>query len=178
MKYYYKPEHRLVNDPTSALNEGDVIRLAPERHSKHVMFTVSEILAPFSTPVSERPPLLTQEQRDAIIDEKRRGKVERRALRGVPSALEEGRRRGWSVPAMYDEANREGHNVERATTVSDGREALPGGRHKFGKIGDEAKFGANRALSRMEKGKQNEKEKDEAAEKSTEGVTRKTLEER
>ena len=174
-KFYYKPVHSLVNDPTSSLFEGDIIRLAPERHSKHVKHTVAEILAPFSKPVTERPPLLSQEQREAMRDEKRRAKVERRALRGVSSAVEEAKRRGWGVGQVYAEANREGHNVERERTAEHGRVVVPGGEHLFGGIHEEAREGSKRALRRMERGKEHEREREEVAEKTTEEVARQKL---
>ncbi|KAI9655048.1 MAG: hypothetical protein M1831_005008 [Alyxoria varia] len=159
-KYYYKPQNVLVNDPNNSLIEGDIVALARERHSRRVFHTVKSVIAPFSKPLDERPPILTEEQREQIQDEKRRQKVERRAMRGVSSAVEEAKRRGWGVGQMYEEANKEGHHVEREKTVEHGREVLPGGKHKFGKINEEAQRGKAKTMNRIEKGIRNEEERE------------------
>ena len=143
---------------------------APERHSKHVKHTVTAIVAPFGRPTDERPPLYSIEQREVIADTKRKAKVQRRAMRGVKSAIQEARARGWEVEtpstggwgALYDKAKSEGGvpEVERPKDAM-GRSVLPGGRHKFGGKGEggihkEAMHGANRTLDRYEKAKKQE----------------------
>ena len=52
--------------------EGDVISLAPERHSKRVRHVVDTVLAPFGKPLSERPPILTEEERKMAQYDKRK----------------------------------------------------------------------------------------------------------
>ncbi|PQE24612.1 ribosomal s17 protein [Rutstroemia sp. NJR-2017a BVV2] len=54
----------LVHDPRSSLRTGDIISINPgERYSKTVRHVVSSIVAPFGTPIEERPPIPTAEER-------------------------------------------------------------------------------------------------------------------
>ncbi|PQE26446.1 ribosomal s17 protein [Rutstroemia sp. NJR-2017a BBW] len=54
----------LVHDPRSSLRTGDIIAINPgERYSKTVRYVVSSIVAPFGTPIEERPPIPTAEER-------------------------------------------------------------------------------------------------------------------
>lgn len=178
-QYFYRDAKMLVNDPTEALCEGDVIRMMPELHSKRVKHTVSEIVAPFSKPISERPPLLTQQQREEMKERERIDKIRRRAMRGAPWAVEEAKKLGMGIGQVYEEANREGHHVERERTVEHGREVQLGtGLHDYGDINTESREGANRVLRRMEKGKQEEKERKKVEGRSTEEVARETLDRR
>jgi small subunit ribosomal protein S17 len=88
-KFYDDPYHLLVHDPTRACNTGDVIRLRSGwRVSKHVKHVVTDIVKPFGTPVSARPAVLTEEERQTMKEAKRKQKDERQAARGrMVSAL-------------------------------------------------------------------------------------------
>ena len=147
LQSFYKPQLFLVNDPNTSVIEGDIITLAPERHSKHVMYTVSQIVAPFGKSVEERPPLLTQQEREDIHAEKRARKLERRAKRA-----------GSSEPV-----------------VDHGREVMEDGQHRFGKIHDESRAGSNRALRRLETARQHEKENEVAKQQDSEAVAKESL---
>ncbi|ESZ94092.1 hypothetical protein SBOR_5512 [Sclerotinia borealis F-4128] len=66
VKKYSGTSHVLVHDPNSSLNTGDVISISPGwRTSKSIHHVVSSIIAPFGTPISERPPIPTAEERIA-----------------------------------------------------------------------------------------------------------------
>ncbi|KAL9054207.1 MAG: hypothetical protein Q9162_004315 [Coniocarpon cinnabarinum] len=188
-KTFYRPKQFLVHDPNSSLLEGDVITTAPERHSKWVKQTVAAIVAPFGKPIDERPPLYTAQQRAEIADTKRKAKVQRRASRGVASAIREARERGWEVEtptvggwgALHDEAQSAG-GAPKPDRPKDamGRSVLPGGRHKFGGKGEggvnkEAAHGAARTSTRLNKAREQEAEREETANQSTEEVAKANL---
>lgn len=68
-----------MRDPNSSLRTGDVISITPGvRYSKHVHHVVSSILAPFGTPVSERAPVPTEEERMEALRSHKLAKDERR----------------------------------------------------------------------------------------------------
>ena len=72
-----------MHDPASSLRTGDVITIQPGwRTSKHVHHVVTSIIAPFGTPIEERPPVPTEEER---MREKVRRKAEKdaRKLKGL-----------------------------------------------------------------------------------------------
>lgn len=186
-KNYYLPKHFLVHDPTQSVYEGDIITIAQEPHSRRCSHVVDTIVAAFSKPLDERPPLLSAEQRAQIRDEKRKPKVERRAVRGIKSAIEEAKRRGWTagtddgIAGVFKEAKKEGANVERETVMQHGRTVLPGGLHRFGGKGEggiekEAWAGKQRAMHREQKAEEHEKEREKVESKSTQDVARAKLE--
>ena len=76
---------------------------------------------------------------------------------------------------MYKEVEKEDGHVRREKTVEHGREVLPGGLHKFGKINKESQLGASRARGRAEKGKQHEKEREKVERKKDEDVQKESL---
>lgn len=72
----------LVHDPKSSVRLGDVVAVSPGwRVSKQVRHVVTHIIAPFGTPLEDRPPVPTEEERLAERAEKKARKDERRAAR-------------------------------------------------------------------------------------------------
>ena len=81
-KHFTVPRSYLVSDPTSSLRTGDVVRIASGWHvSKLIRHVVTEILAPYGTPVEERPRVMSEEERVRKLEEKRERKLERRRVR-------------------------------------------------------------------------------------------------
>jgi hypothetical protein len=153
----------LVNDPNSSVREGDIITMTPERHSKHVMHTVSRIVAPYGIPISQRPPLATPEERESAYLEKRARKLERRhekeanggvATEGADTVLQ------GKEASLKDRGNKT--NVVRKQEEH-GRTVLPGGKHKFGKINEEASKGKRKVEKLNQKTVANEAQRQEVA---------------
>ncbi|RCI11070.1 hypothetical protein L249_7463 [Ophiocordyceps polyrhachis-furcata BCC 54312] len=71
-KWFSDPKHYLVHDPKSSLRTGDVVSI------RHV---IKQIIAPFGTPINERPPVPTLEERIAEREAKKVAKDKRRAIR-------------------------------------------------------------------------------------------------
>lgn len=72
----------MVHDPNDSLRTGDVVAITPgERNSKHKRHVVKHIIAPAGTPIEERPPVPTEEERWAAATAKAEAKLQRRALR-------------------------------------------------------------------------------------------------
>lgn len=144
----------LVNDPNDSVREGDIITMTPERHSKHVLHTVSAILAPFGIPLSERPPLLTQEEREQVYLQKRLRKLERRHQRELEAQELKAQSKGReAVTRGKDSGLKDRGNPTQEVLQQEehGRTVLPGGLHKFGKINEEAQKGKRRAEGLNEK---------------------------
>ncbi|KAJ5606498.1 hypothetical protein N7510_009279 [Penicillium lagena] len=81
-KHYPKETHFLVSDPNNSLREGDVIEFssgAPK--SRRVHHVVERIVAPFGTPIEERRPVLSREERDQERERKWAAKYLRREER-------------------------------------------------------------------------------------------------
>ncbi|RSL61436.1 hypothetical protein CEP54_006249 [Fusarium duplospermum] len=81
-KWFADPKHYLVHDPNSSLRTGDVVAIVPgwptSQHKRHV---IKHIIAPYGTPIEERPPVPTLEERIAEREAKKAAKDERRAAR-------------------------------------------------------------------------------------------------
>ncbi|KAF3763735.1 nucleic acid-binding protein, partial [Cryphonectria parasitica EP155] len=78
-KYFKKPESHLVHDPNNSVRTGDVVEIVSGwRSSKRKRFVVNRIIAPFGPPVEERPPVPTQQEREAAHAVKRGKKLERK----------------------------------------------------------------------------------------------------
>ncbi|KAF9767319.1 hypothetical protein IL306_000140 [Fusarium sp. DS 682] len=81
-KWFADPKHYLVHDPNSSLRTGDVVSIVPgwptSQHKRHV---IKHIIAPYGTPLNERPPVPTLEERIADYEAKKAKKDERRAAR-------------------------------------------------------------------------------------------------
>jgi hypothetical protein len=146
----------LVNDPNSSVREGDIITMTPERHSKHVMHTVSQIVAPYGIPISQRPPLATPEERESAYLEKRVRKLERRRKSEASSGVVE--KAADAVLQGKDSSLKDrGNKTNEVRKQSEhGRMVLPGGKHKFGKINDEATRGKRKVEKLDRKTAQNE----------------------
>lgn len=79
----------LVHDPNNSLRNGDVVEIVSGwRTSKHKRFIVNRIVAPFGPPIDERPPVPTQEQREAQHAMRRAAKKERKKQRDKVDMLE------------------------------------------------------------------------------------------
>jgi ribosomal protein S17 len=88
-KHYPKETQFLVSDPNNSLREGDVIEFssgAPK--SRRVHHVVERIVAPFGTPIEQRPPVLSREQREQIRERKWAAKYLRREERRLGSPLD------------------------------------------------------------------------------------------
>lgn len=81
-KWFADPKHYLVHDPNSSLRTGDVVAIVPgwptSQHKRHV---IKHIIAPYGTPIEERPPVPSLEERIAEREAKKAAKDERRAAR-------------------------------------------------------------------------------------------------
>ncbi|PWY94452.1 nucleic acid-binding protein [Aspergillus sclerotioniger CBS 115572] len=92
-KFYPKTTTYLVSDPRDSLREGDVIEFS-NGHPKtgNVRHVVERIIAPFGTPIEERPPVMTREERDAERAAKRTAKWQRRQAKRLENGGEEAER--------------------------------------------------------------------------------------
>ena len=70
-----------MHDPYNSLLTGDVIELHRLRVSTIVNHVVASIVSPFGTPIDERPPVPSPDDRLAKYKEKRFAKLHRRSLR-------------------------------------------------------------------------------------------------
>lgn len=76
----------MVSDPNSSLRQGDTVRFSRCKPlTKHVRHVVREILAPWGSAIGERPPVLSEEERVKLYQERHERKLEKRKIR-----LEEG----------------------------------------------------------------------------------------
>ncbi|KAL2109569.1 hypothetical protein VUR80DRAFT_2313 [Thermomyces stellatus] len=81
-KSFSDPKEYLVHDPNSSLRLGDVVAIKPGwRTSRTKRHVVKHIIAPAGTPIEERPPVPTEEERIAEYEAKKKAKDERRAAR-------------------------------------------------------------------------------------------------
>lgn len=72
----------LVHDPNDSLRTGDVVAITPgERNSKHKRHVVKHIIAPAGTPIEERPPIPTEEERWSELAARAEAKLQRKSLR-------------------------------------------------------------------------------------------------
>lgn len=79
-KFFDDPKTYLVHDPNDSLRTGDVVAIEPGwRSSKHKRHVVKHIIAPSGTPIEERPPIPTEDERWAAKLWKKAAKDERRA---------------------------------------------------------------------------------------------------
>ncbi|KAL0936675.1 mitochondrial 37S ribosomal protein uS17m [Colletotrichum truncatum] len=99
-KMFTKPKNYLVHDPNSSLRTGDVVSIVPGwRTSRHKRHVVKGIIAPHATPIEERPPIPTEEERLAARMQKRDAKDTRRAARRQEDGLD----RAKKAPGAEDE---------------------------------------------------------------------------
>lgn len=89
LQMFTNPKNYLVHDPNSSLRTGDVVSIVPGwRTSRHKRHVVKSIIAPHGTPISERPPIPSEEDRIAVQVQKREAKDVRRAARRQEGALD------------------------------------------------------------------------------------------
>ncbi|KAL1956194.1 hypothetical protein VTO42DRAFT_7541 [Malbranchea cinnamomea] len=108
----------MVSDPRNSLREGDVIQFASGwRTSKNVRHVVERIIAPFGTPIEERPPIPTREELEAERKAKKGktkgaklGKIKQRVLRRL--AIE--RQKADYKRKLEMERERHRQEIERA----------------------------------------------------------------
>lgn len=81
-KSYPQVTNFLVSDPRNSLREGDVIEFSSGfPKSRNVHHVVERIVAPFGSGIEERPPVMSREEREAVREQKRAAKWERREKR-------------------------------------------------------------------------------------------------
>lgn len=81
-KSYPQTTNFLVSDPRNSLREGDVIEFSSGfPKSRNVHHVVERIVAPFGSGIEERPPVMSREEREAVREQKRAAKWERREKR-------------------------------------------------------------------------------------------------
>lgn len=158
-----------MHDANDSVVEGDVITLRPEQHARHVHHTIEAIIAPFGKPLDERPPLVTAEEREALVREYKARKAERRQARELEAQALAG---AGVQQVKYIDAGGEGQGKGPGGA---GREVLEDGTHRFGKINAEAILGKNRAMRRMRQARQNEKDLEAAEDRSELDVQKQTL---
>lgn len=161
--------NKLVHDPANSIRKGDVISIRPYfRASKHARHIVHEIISPFGEPISARPPLPTADEMQAVVDEKRAAKAERRTLRrdaaqGDANAIEELKRRGVN-PGQNVAPGKKPTKKERKKGLVGAKGqmlpegVLPGGLHAVGKIDERAKHNKELAMKRDRKAEENLRE--------------------
>ncbi|POS82292.1 hypothetical protein EPUL_005950, partial [Erysiphe pulchra] len=75
-KNFNRHKDVLVHDPNDSLRTGDIISISSGmRVSKTVRHTVENIIAPFGTPIEDRPPIPTYEERRILQEQKRLWKL-------------------------------------------------------------------------------------------------------
>ena len=150
------------------MREGDIIRLASgNRYAKNVRHVVTQIIAPFGPPVSERPPLPSLGELQMRKDEKRAAKAERRVARAkdaMDAKREEKRLRrdkrakpgGETSKANMGgspDAESYGEGVRGDMVIENS-----GGLHHPGKIHDRAMANSQKAMAHAEKARRNEED--------------------
>lgn len=91
-----------MRDENGSVKIGDVVSLTPFRTSKHVHHAVQEILAPFGTPITERPKVHSEIEREkeylAKVSAKRqRSRLRKAAVAGSQRAAEKLKFLGFEV---------------------------------------------------------------------------------
>ncbi|KAI9641330.1 hypothetical protein NHQ30_010132 [Ciborinia camelliae] len=106
-KKFNATTHLLVHDPNSSLHTGDVISISPGwRTSKTVHHVVSSIIAPFGSPISERPAipsaaeLRAERERKLMSKDIRKGRWSRWGFEEDPRGVEGGE---WFVEGWAKE---------------------------------------------------------------------------
>ncbi|KAF2724205.1 nucleic acid-binding protein [Polychaeton citri CBS 116435] len=174
-KYYASHSSHLVHDPNNSLAAGDVIRMHRLRASKTVEHVVASIITPFGTPIEERNPIPTPEDRLADYKEKRFRKLLRRKLRvqaaaGDATAIQRLKAMGLDPGDGAEEdvggkgkaergAGRKRTPTKGAILGEKGQKlpkgVLPGGKHEVGKIDARAKKNKESAMKLNEKAEEN-----------------------
>lgn len=165
-QYFQTYRNHLVHDPNSSLATGDVVELHRLRVSKQVEHVVARIVSPFGTPIEERPPIPTPDERLAAYKEKRFAKLRRRDLReraadGDAEAIQQLKDMGLDPGDGTEPGVGKKGNVQKQAGKSrnPGKGAilgekgqklpagvLPGGKHEVGKINERAKHNKEKAM--------------------------------
>lgn len=100
-------ENYLVSDPNSSLRLGDVVKIYNERKvSRHIKHVVTEILAPWGPAITERPPIMTADDRERVRREKKGRKRGKQGgdvrIEGRKEARKEGSREGRDTESEED----------------------------------------------------------------------------
>ncbi|KAF2160559.1 hypothetical protein M409DRAFT_28943 [Zasmidium cellare ATCC 36951] len=165
-KYFQTYKNHLVHDPNSSLVTGDVVELHRLHVSKQVDHVVARIVSPFGTPVEQRPPIPSPDERLASYKEKRFAKLKRRELRvkaaeGDAEAIQELKNMGLdpgdgtqagvgksgNVQKQVGKSRNPGKGAilgEKGQKLPEG--VLPGGKHEVGKIDERAKHNKGKAM--------------------------------
>ena len=145
---------------------GDVVELHRLRVSTIVHHVVASIVTPFGTPISERPPIPTPDERLAEYKARRFAKLHRRELRqkaadGDEAAIEELKAMGLDPGKGIEPGKRQSERLEKGTgkartpkksavlgnkgqKLPEG--VLPGGKHEVGKINERARKNKENAM--------------------------------
>ncbi|KAK5168961.1 uncharacterized protein LTR77_006270 [Saxophila tyrrhenica] len=189
-KYFATHESHLVHDPNNSLRTGDVVQLHRLRVSTIVHHVVASILSPFGSPISERPPVPTADDRLAMYKKKRFAKLHRRGLRreaakGNADAIQELRKMGLEPGKGVEAGKGETANLQRGIgkkrtpTPKDGailgakgqklpEGVLPGGKHEVGKINERAQANKDKTAKRQAQTEENLAEADRKGEELAE----------
>ncbi|KAL1881376.1 hypothetical protein VTK73DRAFT_4383 [Phialemonium thermophilum] len=78
-KFFKDPQTFLVHDPNDSLRTGDIVAITPGwRTSKNKRHVVKRVIAPSGTPIDERPPIPSEDERWEAKIAKKKAKDERR----------------------------------------------------------------------------------------------------
>ena len=164
-----------MHDPNDSLVAGDVVELHRLRVSTIVHHVVASIITPFGTPISERPPIPTPDERLAEYKERRFAKLHRRELRqkaadGDEAAIQELRAMGLDPGKGVEPGKRQTEGLERgagqvrtpkkgAILGNKGQKlpegVLPGGKHEVGKVNERARKNKERAVKMQAQAERN-----------------------
>ena len=162
VKYFASHTNHLVHDPNSSLVPGDVVSLHRLRVSTAVHHVVASIIAPFGTPIEEREPIPTPDERLAAYKTHRFAKLRRRELRreaakGDLDAIRELRTMGLD-PGQGVETKGGAVGMMGAKGQKLPKGVLPGGQHAVGKIDERAKRNKGSAVKLEERARGNLRE--------------------
>lgn len=131
-KHFPSHKHYTVSDPNNSLSEGDVVRITSgHRSGSTIRHVVTAIVAPFGSPVEDRPRVLTAAELDEIRVRERLLKDVRAAERGRQVSVERialARRKGVEVPSLEEAVRklRVHEAEEKERVVRGGKEAHAG----------------------------------------------------
>lgn len=131
------------------------------------MHAIDSIVVPFGKPLDERPPILTQAERSGIFQDAKARKEARRkerAQQGIePGTLGKGK--------LVDDGGKGGGKGPDGQ----GREVLPGGKHKFKSINEEVGAGKKRMLRRQNQAAEHDAEVEEMEAQDSEQMQKQRL---
>lgn len=168
-KHFASHKDHLVHDPNSSLVVGDVVSLHRLRVTPQVQHVVAAIVSPYGTPIDQRPPVPTADERFAAYKEYRFAKLHRRSLRrraaeGDAEAIAELKRMGLDPGKGVQASKGQTANLQNGVGKSLGRK----GKHDVGKLNDQALRNKEKTMKLEERAEENlleSKEKDEELER-------------